>query len=128
MQKDELIQFHMFLLQLKNHLEEMVAIYNKQEFNLYDKLNITPYQIYKSKREHELAVFILSNGIANLLTNNNFKGYENISNKLSQISERFISENDKRYKFLLKWNRFDKILMSYISTIRNNYMKICIYV
>jgi hypothetical protein len=102
MQKDELIQFHMFLLQLKNHLEEMVAIYNKQEFKIYDKLNITPYQIYKSKREHELAVFILSNGIANLLTNNNFQGYENISNKLTQISERFMNENEKRNKSLLK--------------------------
>ena len=51
MQKDEIIQFHTFLLQLKNHLEDMVDNYDGREFQSYDKLNVTPYHIYKSKRE-----------------------------------------------------------------------------
>lgn len=97
MQKDELIQFHMFLLQLKNHLEEMVDNYDKQVFRSYEKLNVTPYQIYKSKREHELAVFTLSREIANLLSYNNFPGLEEISNRLGQISERFMTEKEKRF-------------------------------
>lgn len=101
MQKDELIQFHMFLLQLKNHLEEMVDNYDKQVFRSYEKLNVTPYQIYKSKREHELAVFTLSREIANLLSYNNFPGLEKISNRLGQISERFMTEKEKKiYTFL----------------------------
>ncbi len=95
MQKDELIQFHMFLLQLKNHLEDMVDNNNGLEFKSYDKLNITPYQIYKSKREHKLAVFTLSIGIANLLSYNNFSGFEKVSNKLGQLSERFMTEKEK---------------------------------
>ncbi len=92
MQKDELIQFHMFLLQLKNHLEEMVDNNDGRVFQFYDKLDVTPYQIYKSKREHKLAVFALSRGIANLLSNNNYPGFEKVSNRLGQISERFITE------------------------------------
>ena len=92
MQKDELIQFHMFLLQLKNHLEAMVDNNDRLVFQSYDKLNVTPYHIQKSKREHKLAVFTLSRGIANLLSNNNYPGLEKVSNSLGQISERFMTE------------------------------------
>ena len=102
MQKDELIQFHMFLLQLKNHLEEMVDYNNGLEFQSYYKLNVTPYHIQKSKREHKLAVFTLSKGIANLLSYNNFSGFEKVSNSLGQISERFMTEKEKGFMLLLK--------------------------
>jgi len=95
MQKDELIQFHTFLLQLKNHLEEMVDNNDGLVFQSYDKLNVTPYQVYKSKREQELAIFTLSRGIANFLSYNNYPGLENVSNRLGQISERFMTEKEK---------------------------------
>ena len=79
MQKDELIQLHTFLLQLKTHLEDMVENDGSKGFISYEKLDITPYQVYKSKREHKLAVFTLSKGIADLLTNNDCPGLNNIS-------------------------------------------------
>jgi len=95
MQKDELIQLHTFLLQLKTHLDEMVINNGGTEFQNYDKLNVTPFQVYKSKREHKLAVFTLSRGIATLLANNNCPGLEKISNRLAQMSERFMTEKEK---------------------------------
>ena len=95
MQKDELIQLHTFLLQLKTHLEEMVENNGGMEFQAYDKLDVTPYQVYKSKREHKLAVFTLSQGIANLLSHNSCPGLEKISNRLDQMSERFMTEKEK---------------------------------
>ena len=95
MQKDELIQLHTFLLQLKTHLEEMVENNGGVEFNSYIKLDVTPYQVYKSKREHKLAVFTLSQGIATLLSHNNCPGLEKISNRLDQMSERFMTEKEK---------------------------------
>jgi len=95
MQKDELIQFHTFLLQLKMHLEGMVDNNGGLEFQSYGKLNVTPYQVYKSKREHELAVFTLSKGIAILLSHNNYPGLEKVSNRLGQMSERFMTEKEK---------------------------------
>ena len=95
MQKDELIQLHTFLLQLKTHLEEMVHDNGGVEFRSYEKLDVTPYQVYKSKREHKLAVFTLSKGIAILLSNNNCPGLEKVSNRLHQMSERFMTEKEK---------------------------------
>ena len=74
MQKDELIQLHTFLLQLKTHLGDLVEDDGRDEFQCYEKLSVTPYQVYKSKREHKLAVFTLSKGITDLLSNNNCSG------------------------------------------------------
>ena len=90
-QKDELIQFHMFLLQLKNHLEEMIDNNDRLVFQSYKKIDVTPHMIQKSKREHELAVFILSRDIADLLSNNNHPGLETVSKRLGKISERFMT-------------------------------------
>ncbi|HDM66781.1 MAG TPA: hypothetical protein ENG62_00120 [Thermoplasmatales archaeon] len=95
MQKDELIQLHMFLLQLKNHLQTILGNNGVNEFAMYEKLNVTPYQVYKSKREHTLAVFMLSKGIADLLTNSNYPGLEKISNRLASMCERFMTEKEK---------------------------------
>ncbi len=95
MQKDELIQLHTFLLQLKTHLDDMVDNNGGVEFCSYDKLDVTPYQVYKSKREHKLAVFTLSRGIATLLSNNNCPGLEKVSSRLAQMSERFMTEKEK---------------------------------
>jgi len=95
MQKDELIQLHTFLLQLKTHLEDMVPNNGGAEFMSYQRLDVTPYQVYKSKREHKLAVFTLSRGIAILLSNNKCPGLEKVSNRLDQMAERFMTEKEK---------------------------------
>jgi hypothetical protein len=90
----------MFLLQFKNHLEEMIDTNDGVVFNSYKKLDVTPYMIYKSKREHKLAVFMLSRAIVDLLSDNNHSGLEKISNKLSQISKRIMTEKEKRFILL----------------------------
>jgi hypothetical protein len=95
MQKDELIQLHTFLLQLKTHLEDLIGNNGIEEFVIYNTLNVTPYQVYKSKREHTLAVFTLSRGIADLMTKNNFTGLDKISSRLEMMSERFMTEKEK---------------------------------
>ena len=96
MQKDELIQLHTFLLQLKTHLEEIIDNNGGVDFHAYDKLDVTPYQVYKSKREHKLAVFTLSKDIAGILsTNNGNVGLEKIANRLDQMAVRFMTEKEK---------------------------------
>ena len=95
MQKDELIQIHTFLLQLKTHLDDMIDNNGGEEFQSYDKLNVTPYHIYKSKREHKLAIFTLSKGIATLLSNNNCPGLEKISKRLGQMTKCIMTEKEK---------------------------------
>jgi len=94
MQKDELIQLHTFLFQIRNHFEQTYDNHGS-EFSDYEKMEITPYQVHKSKREHALAVFKLSKGIANILSNNDGSGFEKIGNRLEQMSERFMTEKEK---------------------------------
>ena len=96
MQKDELIQLHTFLLHLKTHLEDLVGNDGIKEFYRYERLDVTPYQVYKSKREHTLAVFTLSKGIADLLHHNNCPGMEKISVRLDLMAERFMTEKEKQ--------------------------------
>ena len=94
MQKDELIQLHTFLFQVKTHVEDLCKN-NGCDFNFYEKLGVTPYHVYKSKREHKLAVFSLSKGIAQMLSNNEIPGFVNLSNRLEQMSTRFMTEKEK---------------------------------
>jgi hypothetical protein len=95
MQKDELIQLHTFLYQIRSQLEQMCE-HDGCAYNSYEKLEITPYQIHKSKREHKLAVFTLSKDIAGILSNNNGDpGLEKIANRLDQMTIRFMTEKEK---------------------------------
>jgi hypothetical protein len=80
---------------LKAHIEDLVQNNGGAEFLPYNKLDVTPYQVYKSKREHKLAVFTLSKGIATLLSNNNFPGLEKVSGRLETMAERFMTEKEK---------------------------------
>ncbi|MEF8878879.1 MAG: UPF0058 family protein [Candidatus Thermoplasmatota archaeon] len=102
MQKDELIQLHTFLLQLKTHLEDIVENDGSEIFEKYTKLDVTPYQVYKSKREHKLAVFTLSQGIAELMSLNNCSSLEKVSSRLTNMSERFMTDKEKELLRLCK--------------------------
>lgn len=98
MQKDELIQLHTFLYQVRNHLEQSCEE-DCEEFQEYENLDITPYQVHKSKREHKLAVFILSKGIADILCNSHGnQGLEKISGRLDQMALRSMTEKEKELK------------------------------
>jgi len=88
-QKDELIQIHAFLFQLRAHLENSVENNNTQAFLSYDKLNIVPHKVHKSKKEHKLAVFELSKGIAALLQENNCYVFQKIYDDLEEMCDRF---------------------------------------
>ena len=94
MQKDELIQLHTFLFQVRHHLEQTYK-HNGLEFAGYEQLAITPYQVHKSKREHTLAVFTLSKGIAAILSYDDGMRFEKIGGRLEQMAERFMTEKEK---------------------------------
>lgn len=100
MQKDELIQLHTFLYQMRTHLEQLCNN-NGCESNSYEKLEITPYQIHKSKREHKLAVFTLSKDIAGILSDNDSDlGLEKIAGRLDQMAIRFMTDKEKELMHL----------------------------
>jgi hypothetical protein len=97
MQKDELIQLHTFLYQIRSQLEQMYEKNNENNgHSSYAKLMITPYQIHKSKREHKLAVFTLSKDIAGIISiNTKDPSLEKIATRLDQMALRFMTEKER---------------------------------
>lgn len=65
-QKEELIQLHSFLVQVRNNLEDMINP-ETNYFISYDLLSIDPLKVFKSKREQKLAIFEISKGISCLI-------------------------------------------------------------
>ena len=79
----------MFLLQLRTQLENMAEKDNSQAFLSYDEMNILPQQVHRTKDEHNLAVFELSKGIANLLQENDYSISHQINDSLERMCNRF---------------------------------------
>ncbi len=100
MQKDELIQLHTFLFQMRTQIEELCDK-NGCDFSFYEHLDITPYHVYKSKREHKLAVFSLSKGIADMLSSNDIPGFNKLSTRLEHMAVRFMTERERESLGLL---------------------------
>ena len=67
MQKDELIQMHSLLLHIRSYLEEKIVSDDSSFFQCYDKLEVQPQQVFKSKKDQLLAVFELCRGIEKML-------------------------------------------------------------
>ena len=55
MKKEEMVHLHLILAQSKIHYEEAGC-----EFPKYNELDITPFQVHRSKEEHKQAVFVLA--------------------------------------------------------------------
>ncbi len=83
-QKDELIQLHSFLVQLRNNLEDMINP-EANHFLTYDLLEINPHEVYRSKREQELAVFELGKGISCLIKEKYPSALERLCEKFEEI-------------------------------------------
>lgn len=65
MKKEELIQLHLLLFQFKKFCEAQGYV---SEFSHYDQLEISPFQVHRSKEDHQRAVFVLVTELIALLT------------------------------------------------------------
>src|SRR5687768_793391 len=70
MHKDELLQLHSLLCQMKRYFEEYGLNLNG-EFRAYDGLNCSPQHIHKSKTDHKRAVFYLGKGLSEVIMQGN---------------------------------------------------------
>jgi len=70
MHKDELLQLHSLLCQMKRYFEDS-GLPVRGEFREYDGLNVSPQHIHKSKTDHKRAVFLLGKGLAEVIMQGN---------------------------------------------------------
>lgn len=67
MHKDELIQLHTLLCQVRNVLER-AGVAPSGPFKDYESYGVAPQHIHKSKLQHKRAVFLLGKDLADSLS------------------------------------------------------------
>jgi hypothetical protein len=72
-------------VQLRTNLEDMISDTKINHFLTYDLLNINPQEVFKSKREQELAVFELCRGIACMIKENNPSAFQRLCKIFEEI-------------------------------------------
>jgi hypothetical protein len=82
MHKDELLQLHSLLCQVKRYMED-AGIPMNGEFQEYEDMLVSPQHIHKSKTDHKRAVFMLGKGLTELVLLDNRE-------HLSRLRDRFL--------------------------------------
>lgn len=85
MQKDELIQMHTLLCQIKNHLLDTGAC-KEEVFREYDALGISPVHVHRSKGEHKRAIFILGKCLATFAARGELSGPALVGNRFAGLA------------------------------------------
>lgn len=85
MHKDELIQLHTLMAQMKSILEEKGFT---NAFSAYDSLAISPVHVHRSKAEHKLAIFVLGNTLASVMSKDDLSGFGKTSERMKELATR----------------------------------------
>lgn len=93
MQKDELIQMHTLLCQLKHQLESSesrgpIAGVSPRRFAEYEGLKISPLHVHRSKTEHKKAIFTLGKELAELLSRGDLSNSALVSHRFDAFAHR----------------------------------------
>ena len=67
MKKEELVHLHMLLAQFKKYCEENGL---DCDFSKYERLDISPFQVHRSKEEHKHAILVLGTELVAVMAAN----------------------------------------------------------
>lgn len=94
MHKDELLQLHSLLCQVKRYLEDS-GLPLRGEFGEYDGLNCSPQHIHKSKTDHKRAVFFLGKGLAEVIMQGNPDHQARLRERFLRLATAALTEDDE---------------------------------
>jgi hypothetical protein len=86
LQKDELIQMHTLLCQIKNHLEN-TGVAAADHFREYDDLGVSPVHVHRSKGDHKRAIFLLGKELASFASSGELSGPALVSNRFAALAD-----------------------------------------
>ncbi|NLD57384.1 MAG: UPF0058 family protein [Methanomicrobiales archaeon] len=89
MHKEELINLHQMLFEVKEYFEEVNP---ELKFSQYNALKINPSQQQKSKMEHKYAIFVLGTEIANAMKDVDYTSSNRISARMKELADRTLKE------------------------------------
>lgn len=85
MHKDELIQLHTLMAQIKKYLESQGI---EHDFEEYNSLAISPVHIHRSKEEHKHAIFVLGNHLASIIAEDEFSSPGRTSVRMQELADK----------------------------------------
>lgn len=85
MQKDELIQMHTLLCQIKNHLQN-TGVAELDSFEEYEQLGISPVHVHRSKGEHKRAIFLLGKELAHFASHGELSAPALVGNRFAALA------------------------------------------
>ncbi len=89
MHKDELIQMHTLLCQIKDYVEtQQVTEKDEGPFRQYEDLGISPIHVHRSKSDHKKAIFVLGKVLAEYISNSDTSEPARVGNRLNNIVSR----------------------------------------
>lgn len=89
MHKDELIQLHTLLCQLKNWFETSEATVSVS-FKQYEAFGVAPQHIHKSKQMHKRAVFLLGKELADAIggSTDEYSGAHRVGHRMGELAKK----------------------------------------
>ncbi|MCL7416000.1 MAG: UPF0058 family protein [ANME-2 cluster archaeon] len=89
MHKEELIQLHTLMAQMKKFFEKSGDC---ASFNIYENLGISPVHVHRSKAEHKHAIFVLGSEIAHMISEDDFSGVGRTSIRMNKLADKTFNE------------------------------------
>jgi hypothetical protein len=87
MHKDELIQLHTLLCQVKHHFERSMNLQGR--FKDYESYGVSPQHIHKSKLQHKKAVFLLGRDLAETLSGaDEFSNAHKVGMRMAELAKK----------------------------------------
>jgi len=89
MHKEELIQLHELMSEVKDYFEDTEGEGDEKEvFEQYEDLEVGPVDIHQSKSEHKHAIFVLGKEMAESIADDEFSDRGRISERMKELAEK----------------------------------------
>lgn len=85
MHKDELLELHGHMEAIMEHFKRMDSV-DSSAFHAYERLDVDPTDVHKSKSEHKHAVFVLGNALADVMSEDEFSDAGRIGKRMQELA------------------------------------------
>lgn len=87
--KDELIQMHTLLCQIKDYVETQHGLPESGTgpFQEYNDLGISPIHVHRSKSDHKTAIFTLGKELAEYISNGETSEPAKVGDRMGEIAQ-----------------------------------------
>jgi len=86
MHKDELLELHGQMVTIMEYFRSREEV-DDSLFEAYDRIDVSPDDVHKSKSEHKHAVFVLGNALASAMSDDEFSDAGRIGKRMQELAD-----------------------------------------